>query len=251
MAEIANVFQGTDITKNFFTDCILQLENFEDVELVELEDRLRTVGLSLWKLRCAILAEAQRRVEKFAGRVDSIKEVAAIFGYRQSTAYRKIKIWKTFYQDSEVTDRIVPNNKEYFFEEHTSPESWFASALRAEDPLKALKEAEERYFDNPTYSSTQFKEEIIRQRISKSPGIETEGFNLALFRLSESLYDIERRLISLIQVEGKDPILDTISRDLKILAQELAVRSGFSDIELLKTELVSARRIKESGLINE
>lgn len=249
MTEIANVFRGANITKDFFTNCISQLEQFNDAELVELEDRLRIVGVALWKLRCAILSEAQRRVEKLAGRVDAIKEVASIFGYKQSTAYRKIKIWDVFFQDSEVENRISPNNKEYFFENHTSPENWFSSALRAEHPQQALKEAEETYFDNPTYTSNQFLQDILSKRIITQPGIESEGFNLALFRLSESLYNIEKQLISLI--EDKDPVLDTVSKDLKILAQELAVRSGFGDIEILRTELISARRIKESDLLVE
>lgn len=252
MPNIVKYFEGSKVTKNFLLDCINKLPEFDDTQLIEFESSLKGVVVSLWKLRCAILAEAQRRTEKIAGRTKAIDAVAASFGYARSTAYRKIAIWNEFFQDKSIEDRVHPNNLEYFFEAHTAAESWFGIALNAEDPTAALEEAEEKYHNNEKYNTAMFLQDI---RLKKKLISATEGMSdteiISLLNLSESVAQSAKLADNLIQQQGKDAFLDIIVKDLRIIASEISVKAGISTKEDLETELVSARRIKESILLEE
>jgi hypothetical protein len=130
---------------------------------------LRDLEVIRWRVQLAVLAEGFYRIEN--GGVEGTqakKQLAQDFGISASYAYRKVQIWKTFWQDPSVENRVEPNGNHWVFQDLTSGYIWFNTAMKADDPIAAIEMAQEKWEeakgdpDIPDYTPSMFAREISK-----------------------------------------------------------------------------------------
>jgi len=158
-------FGSLNVTEEILKSSFEGISVLSDDQLLLLDEHLRNIRRHAWKLRCALFAEVKRRVGRRGGKTKELKAVAAEFGISLSTLYRKAQIWETFFQDPS-SESIKHRDVSYLFEELDNAEDWFIRALAAEDPIAAIRKAEQRYQElNGEYTPRQFAAEIMLERL--------------------------------------------------------------------------------------
>jgi hypothetical protein len=123
-----------------------------DDQLVELFHQLRTVDKGSWKAQAAILWEAKQR-SIYSDR--AWEAMGRTFGIGWRQAYNLARVWKTFFLDEQSEFCIRMQNSS--LEEVT----WYVVASETDSPQFWLQYAEDQKSVDPSYSISDFKEEIV------------------------------------------------------------------------------------------
>lgn len=120
-----------------------------------------------WKVKCAVLCEAWYRIKAhtdYGQQTEALNQLAQDFGIRKSSAYDKIRMWETFWQEPDEQARVIPNGNIWKFEDHQNGINWFRIALRASDPIEAINMAQEKHdmavAEEGEYTAQMFSREI-------------------------------------------------------------------------------------------
>ena len=155
LLELLNLAEGT------LSQLLEALPYFSDEQLVEAFSYASSFGKRSWLLKAAILHEAQQRSIYGEG---SLAVIARSFGIGPRQAEKYALVWKTFF-DGEAggkEDKKENVNIDGFSLEEPS---WYVvAATETKEPEKWLAYAQDRKAEDPRYSVTALRQDILNTR---------------------------------------------------------------------------------------
>lgn len=207
------------------------LEEMDYDALIEMYQRMYELQAIRWKVSCAILTEAYFRVSispvsPMGHKQQILKIIAGDFGIDVKRLYQKVTLWKTFWQDTSIKDKVIPNKNTWVFEQFPNGEAYFREAMVAPDPIAAITEAETKYLEaikeGSTYTVKQFKTDL---------SLTHKDENGRLQQISRKITDLAETADSLI-TEEDDSYLHV--REFSTKLKQIA--GGLSDVSFTKEE---------------
>ena len=159
----------SQILNNFeeYLSAIIEiLPYLSDDQLVEAFNYATTLGKQSWMIRASILYETQQRSSYGEHALESI---ASLFGISRRQAWKYVQVWKAFFAGNRE-DMKSSNFETFSFDE---PSWYVVSATETNDPGKWLSYAQDRKAEDPRYSVSRFRQDIIEARPLGQP---TNGY---------------------------------------------------------------------------
>jgi hypothetical protein len=149
--DVSAFFQRANLLEADLHALLPGIPYLTDDQLVELFQQLRSVDKGTWKLQAAILYEARQR-SVYGDRAWEAMGRSFGIGWRQ--AYNLARVWQTFFTNDR--GEFCNQLQNSALEEST----WYVVASETQMPQYWLHYAEDQKAKDPSYSISDFKDEI-------------------------------------------------------------------------------------------